>query len=84
MHILGIEFINLRGEEIKNQLHEGIDFFLRSGPVLCGKGIQGEGMDAQVIRVPDDFTQVFCALPMAFGNGETVALGPASVAGGDA
>ena len=79
-HVFRVQFVDLGGEKVQDQLHQGVHFLPRPGPVLGGEGVQGEGMDAQIIRVPDDAAKSLCALAVALGHTQAVLLGPSSVA----
>ena len=78
-----VVFVELRGlglEVMHQVLHQGIHLFLGPIPILDGKGIEREILDAQFAGGADDGARGLRSRPMAFDAGQVPLLGPAPVA----
>ena len=78
--VLAVQLVQLLGEVFQQKPHQRANLLGGALPVLSGERIDGQGLDAQVIRMPDNLAQRLHAGLVAKGTRHAALLRPAAVA----
>src|SRR5208283_2012542 len=79
-HIVGVQLGEIIVNEAVQERHQALHLFLWTGPVLDGKGINGEIPDAELDRGAHGSPQRLHAAPVAFYARQAASRRPAAVA----
>ena len=78
--VIGDEFGQVRFDELAHQVHQVVDLFFRTLPVLAAEGVERQTLDRGVLQAAHELAHRLHALPVAHHPRQVLALRPAAVA----